>query len=95
MRVRSPSQLRVPESELEPISLRAAELLAPLARSLHNGKCPTCGALVWGHPDTGPDGSTTVEISCFGDPSHVYLFDSTTGHVPDKPIRAGQVGPSA
>lgn len=65
------------------------ELMAPLARAVNNGKCPACGASVHGVLDAGPSGGTQVQITCFGTPAHVFIFDSTSGHVADQPTAMG------
>jgi hypothetical protein len=88
MHLRSPSQVRVSPDEVEPIKVAFPELLAPLARALHHGKCPACQAAVYGVEDIF-DGRTQVQITCFGDPAHVFFFDSATGRVDDQPTRYG------
>ncbi|MFN2465602.1 MAG: hypothetical protein ABR598_04980 [Candidatus Dormibacteria bacterium] len=93
MRVRTPSQVRVDPAELEPVQARFPELLAPLARAIHNGKCPACGAPVTGVLDTGPGDGQQVQITCFGDPAHVFIFDATTGHVDNQPTAMGTLRP--
>jgi len=65
------------------------ELLAPLARAIHHGKCPACGSPVHGVSDRGPDGRARVQISCFGQATHVFFFDSETGRVGDQPTAFG------
>lgn len=89
MRVQDPSQLRVDPGDLEPASAHSPELMAPLARALNNGKCAVCGATVQGFADTADDGAARVQISCWGDPQHVYIFDTTTGHINDQPTMMG------
>jgi len=75
MRLHSPSQLRVDPADLEPIEVQFPELMAPLARAIHNGKCPACGAAVHGVLDAIATGGTQVQITCFGDPPHVFIFE--------------------
>jgi hypothetical protein len=91
MRLRSPSQLRVDPAEIEPIEVRFPELMAPLARAVHNGKCPACGSSVHGVLDANPEGGTQVQITCFGDPAHVFIFDSTRGRLDNAPTRMGRL----
>ena len=91
MRLHSPSQVRVDPAELEPIEVQFPELMAPLARAIHNGKCPACGASVHGVLDASPSGGTQVQITCFGDPPHVFIFDSTRGRLDNQPTLMGQL----
>ncbi|MEA2682570.1 MAG: hypothetical protein QOK05_898 [Chloroflexota bacterium] len=93
MRLHSPSEVRVDPAELEPVEAQFPELMAPLARAVNNGKCPACGASVHGVLDAGLAGRTQVQITCFGDPAHVFIFDSTTGHVADQPSAMGTLRP--
>jgi hypothetical protein len=88
MRLRSPSQVRVDPAELEPLTAPFPELAAPLARAIYNAKCPACNAAMTGVLDNAGEGSQ-VQITCFGDPAHVFIFDSTTGHVADAPTAMG------
>jgi hypothetical protein len=89
MRLHSPSQLRVDPAHLEPVEAQFPELMAPLARAVHNGKCPACGASVHGVLDASPDGGSQVQLTCFGDPSHVFIFDANSGHIADQPTTMG------
>jgi hypothetical protein len=93
MRLPSPSQLRVDPSTLDPIEAQFPELMAPLARAINNGKCAACGAPVTGVLDASPAGGTQVQITCFGDPAHVFIFDATSGHVADQPVAMGTLKP--
>lgn len=87
----SPAQVRVDEAALEPIRVLNPELLAPLARAVHHGKCPACGADVHGVKDITPDGSPRVQITCFGDPPHAFFFETGSGHISDLPDLMGEV----
>jgi hypothetical protein len=89
--LRSPAEVRVDDRQLAPLQVRNPELLAPLARAIHNGKCPACGAGVHGVVDSPRDGSPRVQITCFGDPAHAYFFDARTGHIADLPEAMGEV----
>ena len=89
--LRSPSEMRVRSESLGPILVNNPELLAPLARAIHNGKCPACGAGVFALEDTDPRGSPRVQITCFGDPPHAYFFAAATGHIADLPSAMGEV----
>ena len=89
MRLLSPSQVRVDPADLEPIEVQFPELMAPLARAVHNGKCPACGASVHGVLDANSSGGTQVQITCFGDPPHVFIFDSTRGRLDNQPTLMG------
>ena len=89
--LRSPSQVRVSESDLKPIEVYSPELLAPLARAVHNGRCPACQAPVHGVEDVDGDGRARVQISCFGDPTHVFFFEAHTGHIPNRPSHLGEL----
>ncbi|MDQ6747870.1 MAG: hypothetical protein M3010_07190 [Candidatus Dormibacteraeota bacterium] len=89
MRLRSPSQLRVDPAQLDPVKAQFPELMAPLARAINHGKCAACGASVTGVLDTGPGGGPQVQITCFGDPAHVFIFDASSGRVPDQPTAMG------
>ena len=91
--LRSPAQVRVDPSSLAPIKVLNPELLAPLARAIHNGKCPACQAPVHGVLDAAEDGSPQVQIACFGDPAHVFFFDTITGHIDNQPAAMGEVQP--
>ena len=89
--LRSPAQVRVDEGHLTSIRPFNPELLAPLARAVHHGKCPACGADVYGVKDIKPDGSPRVQITCFGDPPHVFFFETGSGHISDQPDVMGEV----
>jgi hypothetical protein len=89
--LRSPVQVRVDEDGLRPIKVFSPELLAPLARAVHHGKCPACGADVHGIKDMKPDGSPRVQITCFGDPAHAFFFETGSGHISDQPDVIGEV----
>ena len=89
--LRSPSQVRVDETGLEPIRVFNPELLAPLARAVHHGKCPACGADVHGVKDITEGGSPRVQITCFGDPAHAFFFETGSGHISDQPDVIGEV----
>jgi hypothetical protein len=89
--LRSPSQIRIAEADVEPQEVYSPELLAPLARAIHNGKCPACQAPVHGVLDIAEDGRQRVQISCFGDPQHVFFFDAGTGHIANQPSLYGRV----
>jgi hypothetical protein len=91
--LRSPAQVRVDPLSLAPIQVPNPELLAPLARAIHNGKCPACQAPVHGVLDVPEDGSPQVQIACLGDPTHVFFFDATTGHIDNQPSAMGEVQP--
>jgi len=91
--LRTPAQVRVDPSSLARIQVHNPELLAPLARAIHNGKCPACQAPVHGFVDASPDGSPQVQIACFGDPAHVFFFDAATGHIDDQPSAMGETRP--
>jgi hypothetical protein len=91
--LRSPTQVRVDPASLAPIKVLSPELLAPLARAIHNGKCPACQAPVHGVLDTSESGAPLVQIACFGDPAHVFFFDATTGHIDNQPSAMGEVRP--
>ena len=94
MRLHSPSEVRVDAAELLPVEAQFPELMAPLARALHNGKCPACGASVHGVLlDADPDGAGEVQITCFGEPAHVFIFKTSTGHVDNAPTTMGTLGP--
>ncbi|HEY8741021.1 MAG TPA: hypothetical protein VIN56_10555 [Candidatus Dormibacteraeota bacterium] len=84
MRLHSPSQLRIDPGDLGPVEATFPELLAPLARGIHNGKCPACGASVYGVLD-----GTRVQINCFGDPPHVFFFETSSGHIDNQPTAMG------
>lgn len=89
--LRSPAEVRVDDDSLVPLEVRNPELLAPLARAIHNGKCPACGAGVHGVEDRAPDGSLRVQITCFGLPAHAYFFDAGSGHISNVPEVMGEV----
>lgn len=89
--LRSPAEVRVDDERLAPLEVRNPELLAPLARAIHNGKCPACGAGVHGVEDRAQDGSPRVQITCFGEPAHAYFFDARTGHISNLPEVMGEV----
>jgi hypothetical protein len=89
----SPAQVRVDPAGLASIRVANPELLAPLARAVHNGKCPACQAPVHGFLDSSEEGSPQVQITCFGDPAHVFYFDATTGHIDNQPSAMGEVRP--
>jgi hypothetical protein len=91
--LRSPAQVRVDPTSLSPIKVLNPELLAPLARAIHNGKCPACLAPVHGFLDSADDGAPQVQIVCFGDPAHAFFFDATTGHIDNQPSAMGEVRP--
>lgn len=91
MRLHSPSQLRVDPADIEPIEVQFPELMAPLARAIHNGKCPACGAAVHGVLDANTTGGTQVQITCFGDPPHVFIFDATRGRLDNQPGVIGRL----
>jgi hypothetical protein len=74
-----------------PLEVRNPELLAPLARAIHNGRCPACGAGVHGVEDSALDGSPRVQITCFGEPAHAFFFDARTGHIGNLPEVMGEV----
>ncbi|MHB8507288.1 MAG: hypothetical protein ACYDGR_01395 [Candidatus Dormibacteria bacterium] len=88
MRIRSADEVRVPAEILEPVSSPHPELLAPLARAIHNSHCPACGANVIGFDDVDESGATRVQITCFGVPGHAFFFDSV-GHVDWVPALMG------
>jgi hypothetical protein len=90
---RLPDKARIDPSTLQSIDVRNPELLAPLARALHNGKCPACQAPVHGFLDTTVGGSPQVQIVCLGDPAHAFVFDATTGHIDNQPSVMGEVIP--
>jgi hypothetical protein len=95
MRIDDHAQLRVEAAELEPATAKSPELMAPLARALNNGKCAVCGARVWGVADPSleiPEGR--VQIACWGEPRHVFIFDTTTGHIDDQPTTMGTQQPA-
>ena len=90
MRIEDPAQLRVDPADLAPATAPSPELMAPLARALNNGKCAVCGARVRGFADPSlelPAGQ--VQIFCWGDPQHVFIFDTSTGHINDQPTTMG------
>jgi hypothetical protein len=89
--LRSPAQVRVAEADLDPVEVHSPELLAPLARAIHNGKCPVCEAPVHGVEDIVEEGRPRVQISCFGDPAHVFFFEAHTGHIANQPSRFGRL----
>ena len=89
MRLHSPSQVRVDPSEVEPLEVQFPELMAPLARAIQNGKCAACGASVHGVLDAGSEGGAQVQITCFGDPPHVFIFDASGGHLANAPTLVG------
>jgi hypothetical protein len=91
--LRSPTQARIDPASLVPIRVDSPELLAPLARGIHNGKCPACQAPVYGFLDSSAEGSQHVQITCFGDPAHAFFFDATTGHIDNQPMAMGEVKP--
>jgi hypothetical protein len=90
LRLRSPAQLRIDAATLTPAKAANPELLAPFARAVHNALCPVCQARVVGVEDAGPDGPR-VQVTCFGDPAHVFFFSTGTGHVADRPDAYGEV----
>jgi hypothetical protein len=92
MRLHSPSQLRVDPADLQPVEAQFPELMAPLARAINNGKCPACGASVHGVLDGGTPAGSQVQITCFGDPPHVFIFDANSGHIGDQPVTMGTLG---
>jgi hypothetical protein len=89
--LRSPAQVRVDADGLAPVPVLNPELLAPLARAVHHGRCPACGADVHGVKDIQPDGSPRVQITCFGDPAHAFFFETGSGHINDMPDVMGEV----
>jgi hypothetical protein len=89
--LRSPAQVRVDPASLSPIEVRNPELLAPFARAVHNGKCPSCQAPVYGVLDIPENGSPQVQVVCFGDPAHAFFFDAATGHIDNQPSAMGEV----
>jgi hypothetical protein len=89
--LRSAAQVRVDPANLAPIEVRNPELLAPLARAVHNAKCPACQAPLHGVLDTNENGSPQVQIVCFGDPAHAFFFDAATGHIDNQPSVMGEV----
>lgn len=89
MRLRSPSQVRVDPTELDPVTAPFPELAAPLARAIYNAKCPACTAPMTGVLDTTEDGGSQVQVTCFGDPAHVFIFDSSRGRLDDAPTVMG------
>lgn len=89
--LRAPAEARLDAAALDPIEVLNPELLAPLARSIHNGKCPACQAPVHGVLDQGPDGAARVQITCFGPKTHAFFFDARTGHIDNQPTAMGQV----
>ena len=91
MRLRSPSQLRVSRDDVARADLTTPELLAPLARAIHHSHCPACGADVIGFKDTDPDGAGHVQLTCFGDPAHVFFFETGSGHVSGQPDIMGSL----
>ncbi len=91
VRLRTPAQLRVREDQLEPAEAQFPELLSPLARAVHHSKCPVCLSNMHGFEDLGDDGKTVVQLSCFGDPPHVFLFGSGDGHIDSQPSAFGQL----
>jgi hypothetical protein len=89
MRLRSPSQVRVDPSTLEPLQVYSPELAAPLARAILNAKCPACLAPMTGVLDSTPDGGSQVQVTCFGDPAHVFIFDASRGRLDNQPTVMG------
>jgi hypothetical protein len=89
--LRSPAEVRLDPNSLAPLEARNPELLAPLARGVYNGKCPSCGAAVYGVLDEAADGHPVVQIVCFGNPAHAFFFDATTGHIDNQPASMGEV----
>ena len=94
MRARSGDEARVSPENMLPAVAPHPELLAPLARAIHNSHCPVCGANVIGFDDSTSDGGTRVQITCFGDPAHAFFFDSV-GHVDWVPSLVGTLPPTS
>ena len=95
MRLPSPSELRLQPEDLEPVTAPFPELAAPLARAIHNAKCPACAAPMTGFLDSPPGGGSQVQVTCFGDPAHAFIFDASSGHVADAPRAMGTLRSNA